>query len=71
MPLLYPEKSVTWEAWIYNAFHEAGIDIGTWFVAMANDRKAIYGTGAGGWFWNEREQKIFLMFIILKVNHFR
>jgi hypothetical protein len=29
MPSLYPEKSVTWEAWIYNAFDEAGNDIGT------------------------------------------
>jgi hypothetical protein len=27
MPSLYPEKSLTWEAWIYNAFDEAGIDI--------------------------------------------
>jgi hypothetical protein len=55
MPSLYPEKSVTWEARIYNAFDKAGIDIGTWFVDMANDRKAIYGTGAGGWFQNEGE----------------
>jgi hypothetical protein len=30
---------------------------------MANDRKAIYGTGAGGWFRNKGEKKIFLMFI--------
>jgi hypothetical protein len=37
---------------------------------MANDRKAIYGTGAGGWFWNKGEKKIFLMFIILKVYQF-
>jgi hypothetical protein len=56
MPLPYPEKSVTWEARIYNAFDEAGIDIGTWFVDMANDRKAVYGTSAGGWFWNEGEK---------------
>jgi hypothetical protein len=48
MPSLYPEKSLTWEAQIYNAFNKAGIDIGTWFVDMANDRKAVYGTGAGG-----------------------
>jgi hypothetical protein len=67
MPLLYPEKSFTWEARIYNAFDEACIDIGTWFADMSNDRKAVYGTGAGGWFWNEGEKKIFLMFIILKV----
>jgi hypothetical protein len=55
MPLLYPEKSVTWEAQIYNAFDKAGIDIGTWFVEMVNNRKAIYGTGAGGWLQNEGE----------------
>jgi hypothetical protein len=24
---------------------------------MANDRKAIYGTGAGGWFQNEGEKR--------------
>jgi small-conductance mechanosensitive channel len=57
MPLRYPEKSLTWEARIYNAFDKAGIDIGMWFVDMANDRKAIYGTGAGGWFWNEGEKR--------------
>jgi hypothetical protein len=57
MPSLYPEKSVTWEAQIYNAFDEAGIDIRTWFVDMANDRKAVYGTSAGGWFRNEGEKK--------------
>jgi hypothetical protein len=57
MPSLYPEKSVTWEAWIYNAFEEAGIDIGTWFVDMANDRKAIYGTSAGGWFQPQKMKK--------------
>jgi hypothetical protein len=70
MPSLYPEKSVTWEAQIYNAFNKAGIDIGMWFVDMANDRKAVYGTCAGGWFRNEGERKIFLMFIILKVYPF-
>jgi hypothetical protein len=57
MPSLYPEKSLTWEAQIYNAFDEAGIDIGMWFAHMANDRKAIYGTGAGGWFQNEGEKR--------------
>jgi hypothetical protein len=57
MPSLYPEKSLTWEARIYNAFDEAGIAIGMWFVDMANDRKAIHGTGAGGWIWNAGEKK--------------
>jgi hypothetical protein len=57
VPLLYPEKSFNWEAGIYNAFDKAGIDIGMWFADMANDRKAIYGTGAGGWFWNEGEKR--------------
>jgi small-conductance mechanosensitive channel len=57
MPSLYPEKSVTWEAQIYNAFNEAGIDIGMWFVVdMAKNRKAIHGTSAGGWFQNEGEK---------------
>jgi hypothetical protein len=70
MPSLYPEKSLTWEAQIYNAFNKAGIDIGTWFVDMANDKKAVYGTGAGGLFWNEGEKKILLMLIISKVYPF-
>jgi hypothetical protein len=29
MPLLYPEKSLTWEAQIYKAFDKADINIGT------------------------------------------
>jgi hypothetical protein len=29
MPSPYPEKSVTWEAWICNTFDEAGLGIGT------------------------------------------
>jgi hypothetical protein len=37
---------------------------------MANDRKAVYGTSAGGWFQNEGQKKIFLMFIVLKVYPF-
>jgi hypothetical protein len=41
MPLLYAEKNVTWEAQIYNAFDEAGIDIGMWLVDMANNRKGF------------------------------
>jgi hypothetical protein len=24
---------------------------------MANNKKAIYGTGAGGWFWNKGEKR--------------
>jgi hypothetical protein len=39
-----------------------------WFAEMANDRKAIYAcTGAGGWFQNEGEKDIFLIFILLKL----
>ena len=57
MPSLYPEKSLTWEARIYNAFNEADIDIGTWFAEMANDKKAVYGTGTGGWFRNKGEKR--------------
>jgi hypothetical protein len=37
---------------------------------MANDKKAVYGTGAGGWFQNEGENKIFLKLIISKVFPF-
>jgi hypothetical protein len=34
------------------------IDIGIWFfLDMAKDRKAIYGTGAGGWFQNKGEKR--------------
>jgi hypothetical protein len=53
MPSLYPEKSLTWEARIFNAFNEADIE---WFAEMANDKKAVYGTGAGGWFQNKGEK---------------
>jgi hypothetical protein len=28
-----------------------------WFTEMANDKKAIYGTGVGGWFWNKGEKR--------------
>jgi hypothetical protein len=38
-----------------------------WFADMANDEKAIYGTGAGGWFQNEGEKEIFLIFILSKL----
>jgi hypothetical protein len=41
-------------------------DIATGFVDMANNREAIYGTITGGCFENE-EEKIFLMLIILKM----
>jgi hypothetical protein len=50
-------KSLTWEARIYNAFDEADIDISMWFAEMANDKKAVYTTGAGGWFWNKGEKR--------------
>jgi hypothetical protein len=32
MSSLHSEKSLTWEAWIYKAFDDADIDIGTWLV---------------------------------------
>jgi hypothetical protein len=57
MPSLYPEKSLTWEAQIFNAFNKADINMGTWFAKMANDKKAVYGTGKGGWFWNKGEKR--------------
>jgi hypothetical protein len=58
MPSLYPEKSLTWEARIYyKAFDKADINIGKWFAKMANDKKAIYGAGTGGWLWNKGEKR--------------
>jgi hypothetical protein len=38
-----------------------------WFTEMANDKKAIYGTGVGGWFWNKGEKEIFLIFTLSKL----
>jgi hypothetical protein len=67
MPSLYPEKSLTWEARIFNAFNEADIDIGMWFAEMANDKKAVYGTGAGGWFVIRERKEIFFFFTLLKL----
>jgi hypothetical protein len=57
MPSLYPETSLTWEAQIYNAFDKAGIGIDVLFANMADDKKPIYGTGTGGWFWNMGEKR--------------
>jgi hypothetical protein len=49
MQSLYPEKSLTWKAQIYNACDEADINIGIYFFAnMVNDKKAVYATGTGG-----------------------
>ncbi len=28
-----------------------------WFAKMANNKKAVYGTDAGGWFWNKGEKR--------------